>query len=41
MTPELAPIFSARDDDLLQLIGVMTRVVDGQGYENDSRRPGS
>ena len=36
MTPELAPMFSARDDDLLQLIGILTRVLDGQGYENDS-----
>ena len=36
MSPELAPIFSARDDDLMQLIGILTRVLDGQGYESDS-----
>lgn len=36
LTPELSPIFSARDDDLLEILGIMTRVLDGQGYENDS-----
>lgn len=36
MDPELAPIFSARDDDLTQLIGILTRVLDGHGYESDS-----
>lgn len=40
MTPELAPVFSARDDDLLQLIGIMTRVLDGKGYESDSGAQG-
>lgn len=36
MDPELAPIFAAREDDLVQLIGILTRVLDGQGYESDS-----
>jgi hypothetical protein len=36
MTPELAPVFSAREDDLIQLLGIMTRVLDGQGYESDT-----
>jgi DNA-binding transcriptional ArsR family regulator len=36
MTPELAPTFSAREEDLLQKLGIITRVVDGQGYESDS-----
>ncbi len=36
LTPELAPIFAARDDDLLQVLGILTRVADGQGYESDS-----
>jgi hypothetical protein len=40
MTPELAPVFSSRDDDLLQLIGILTRVLDGQGYESDSGAQG-
>ena len=36
MTPELAPVFSAREDDLTQLLGILTRVLDGQGYESDT-----
>lgn len=40
LTPELAPIFSARDDDLLQLLGIITRIADGQGYESDSGTQG-
>ena len=36
LTPELAPTFSAKDDDLIQFIGIVTRVLDGHGYENDS-----
>jgi hypothetical protein len=36
LTPELAPIFAARDDDLLQVLGILTRVADGRGYESDS-----
>jgi hypothetical protein len=33
---ELAPIFTAKDDDLTQLLGILTRVLDGNGYESDS-----
>ncbi len=40
LTPELAPIFSAKDEDLLSLLGIMTRVLDGYGYENDSGAQG-
>jgi hypothetical protein len=40
LTPELAPIFSARDDELLQLIGILTRVLDGNGYESDTGAQG-
>jgi hypothetical protein len=36
LLPELAPIFTAKDDDLTQLLGIMTRVLDGNGYESDS-----
>jgi hypothetical protein len=36
LTPELAPIFSAKDDDLIHFIGRVTRVLDGHGYESDS-----
>ncbi len=40
LTPELAPVFSAKDEDLLALLGIMTRVLDGYGYENDSGAQG-
>lgn len=31
LTPELAPIFSARDEELLEILGILTRVLDGHG----------
>src|SRR5918994_2941792 len=40
LTPELAPIFSARDDDLLQILGILTRVADGHGYESHTGAQG-
>lgn len=40
LTPELAPIFAARDDDLLQVLGILTRVTDARGYESDSGAQG-
>jgi hypothetical protein len=40
LTPELAPIFASRDDDLLQVLGILTRVADGHGYESDSGAQG-
>ncbi|MGA7899932.1 MAG: hypothetical protein WCA39_13845 [Nitrososphaeraceae archaeon] len=36
LTSELAPTFAARDDDLVQILGIMTRILDGNGYESDS-----
>ena len=36
LTPELAPTFAAKDEDLIQILGIMTRVLDGHGYESDS-----
>jgi Mn-dependent DtxR family transcriptional regulator len=36
LTPELAPTFATRDDDLIQILAIMTRVLDGHGYESDS-----
>ena len=36
LTPELAPTFAAKDDDLIQILGIMTRILDGNGYESDS-----
>jgi hypothetical protein len=40
LTPELAPTFAAKDEDLLALLGIMTRVLDGYGYESDSGAQG-
>jgi hypothetical protein len=36
LTPELAPIFSSKDDDLIQMLAIMTRILDGHGYESDT-----
>jgi hypothetical protein len=36
LTPELAPTFAAKDDDLIQILGIITRIADGHGYESDS-----
>jgi len=40
LAPELAPIFSSEDKDLLQLLGILTRVLDGHGFESDSGAQG-
>ncbi|MGH9926592.1 MAG: hypothetical protein ACRD5B_14570, partial [Nitrososphaeraceae archaeon] len=40
LVSELAPIFSTKDDDLLQVMGILTRVVDGQGYQNHTGAQG-
>ena len=36
LTPELAPTFSSRDDNLMEILGILTRVLDGKGLEKDS-----
>jgi hypothetical protein len=36
LTPELSPTFTAKDDDLNQLLGIITRIADGQGLVTDS-----
>ena len=36
LTPELAPMFAAKDDDLLQTLTIITRVIDGHGYFSNS-----
>lgn len=36
ITPELAPLFSGKDEDLLNILGIVTRIADGHGYESDS-----
>src|SRR5918994_3113635 len=36
LTPELSPIFTTKEEDLVQLLGIITRVADGHGYVSDS-----
>ena len=36
LTPELAPIFGKKDEDLVETLCIITRIVDGEGYENDT-----
>lgn len=36
LTPELSPLFRGRRDDLVKTFGILTRVLDGQGYQSDS-----
>ncbi len=36
LAPELAPIFSKKDDEVTDLLGILTRILDGHGFESDS-----
>ena len=36
LLPELSPTFTAKEEDLIQLLGILTRVLDGQGYISNS-----
>lgn len=36
VSKDLSPIFSKREEDLQQQIGILTRVLDGRGYRSDS-----
>jgi predicted DNA-binding transcriptional regulator len=36
LTPELAPIFAAKDDDLRKYFAILTTVLDGHGFASDS-----
>lgn len=40
LTPELSPLFAARDDDLLLVLSILTRIADGNGYESFSGAKG-
>lgn len=40
LTPELAPIFGARDEELLQTLSILTSVLDGHGFSNDTGAQG-
>ena len=36
LTPELSPMFTSKEEDLNSLLGIITRVADGEGYSSDS-----
>jgi hypothetical protein len=36
LTPELSPMFTTKEEDLVQLLGIITRIADGHGYLSDS-----
>ena len=36
LTPELAPIFTVKDEDLSKMLGIITRIADGQGFKSNS-----
>ncbi len=40
LTPELAALFTAKEDDLQKVMGIITRILDGHGLENDSGAQG-
>jgi hypothetical protein len=37
---DLGSVFGAKDDDLIKSLGILTRVLDGEGLETDSGVPG-
>ena len=40
LLPEMSPTFTAKEEDLMQLIGILTRVLDGDGYISNSGAQG-
>ena len=40
LLPEMSPTFTAKEEDLNQLIGILTRVLDGDGYISNSGAQG-
>ena len=36
LTPELGPIFSAKEEDLKQMFAILSAVLDGKGYQSNS-----
>ena len=36
ITSELAPLFSAREENLVETIGALTKILDGKGYKSES-----
>lgn len=40
LTPELSPTFSKRYEELIEILGIITRIADGHGYESDTGAQG-
>lgn len=40
LTPELSPTFSKKEEELNEILGIWTRILDGNGYESDSGAQG-
>ena len=40
LSPELSPTFSKREEELNELLGIVTRILDGHGYESDTGAQG-
>ena len=40
LTPELSPTFSKKEEELNEILGIITRVLDGHGYESQSGAQG-
>ena len=40
LTPELSPLFGSKEDELNQVIHILIRIADGQGFESDSGAKG-
>ena len=36
LTPELSPTFAKKDEEIIELLGIMIRILDGKGYESDT-----
>ena len=36
LTPELTPTFTVKDEDLIKILGIITRIADGQGFISNS-----
>ncbi len=40
LTPELSPTFAKKDEELIELLGILIRILDGKGYESDTGAQG-
>jgi hypothetical protein len=36
LAPEMAPLFAKKDDEMIEVLGIITRVADGHGYMSNS-----